>query len=401
MLDLIEERGADEICGLLDYFPGPNTKLRLLNVAVDACVSGGSARAIDNCGLVVRSQLSSCTEAELYVNDAGIRIRAFDAALSGDWAGAERHLDDMPRWNRSDFLFGWLAGYSMGLQVRSDHELDLVKASDHFHSFVYSGNETFEQTATQFCRGLVAASQGRNGERSEPILERITEKYGTLVSTPEFLSARYAHQLVHASRSGRHGDVQACLGAILKKASELGDQGDELLTSMCREIFSDVTIRNIALRDTIAACIGRALRDPSNRGKFEKTRKFAGALITQSGFSKQLLFGAAVLTGPEGGQRARIVRVVDAKGRELSRGSLVTPESLERRLEKLRTADQHRAAEWAEVLAALPAHSRSLDKAARVLAAAVAPSQHWNAEELGLLNRELYTALLRRVRSLR
>lgn len=399
MLDLMEERGADEICAFLDNFPGPNTKLRLLNVSVDACVSGGSARAIDTCGIVVRTLLSSCAEAALYVNEAGIRLRAFDAALSGDWAGAERHLDDMPRWNRSDFLFGWLAGYAMGLQVRSDHELELGKASDHFHSFVYSGNEKFEQTAAQFCRGLVAASQGRNGEKSEPILARIAEQYSTLAATPEFMSARYVHQLVHASRYGNHGDVQACLRKLLKKASDLGDQGDELLMSMCREIFSDVTIRNITLRDTIAACIGRALRDPANGGKFENTRKFAGTLITQSGFSKQLLFGGPAFAASESGHQAGMARVTDA--RAFGRPSAVKSESLDRRLEKLKSAAKHQAAEWVGVLAEIPAHSTSLDKVAGVFAAAVARSDHWDAEELALLNQELYTALLRRVRSLR
>ena len=401
MRDFLEERGADEVCGFLESFPGPNIRLRLLNAAVDACVSGGSARAINTCGIVVRTLLPSCEEASLYVNDAGIRMRAFNAALSGDWAETEKHLDDMPHWNRSDFLFGWLAGYAMGLQVRSDHELELRVASDQFHGRVCSGNDKFEQTAAQFCRGLVAATQGRNGERSEQMLRRIEHKYVHLATDPEFLSARYAHKLVHASRSGNNANVQARLGELLERARDLGDQGDAMLRAMCQELFSDVTIRNISLRDFIAAGIGRALREPDNWEKFKETRRFAGSLITQSGFSRQVFLGAASPSVAEGAQTAKAARAVDGKARELNRVSAVKSEALDRRLEKLKFAGQHPASEWMEVLRDLPVLTRSLDKAAKIFAQAVTTSNHWNADELALMNEELYRALLRRVRSLR
>lgn len=400
--ELMEDRGLDEAIAFLENFQGPNITLRLLNEAVDACVKRGSAQSINTCAIAVRTLLPDCESADLFVNEAGIRLRAFEAALSGDWAAADRSLDDMPRWSRSDPLIGWLGGYVVGLKVRSDHDLAPAPAVNNFNTLLLPGNdEHFEHSAAQFVRGLVAATQGRNGDTSEPILQSIEDQHVTLEKMPEFLSARFAHQLVVASRSRSAVSVEGCLQDLVCTAQVLGDDGDALLTAMCEDLCSDVTIRDSELRGKIATTIAGTLRDQRNIGRFEGTRLLAGAILFEAGFSKAALRAPPSLVVGESGRLVWHLRAMDAKSREAGRPSAAKLEQLERNLDGLITSSAFPAAEWAAVVEEAAAVARGLPMALKALTRATSAAAGWGPADLGLLNEALFNGTLRRVKSLR
>ncbi len=400
--DFMEERTFDEVVAFLDHFSGPNISLRILNEAVDVCVTRGSARAINTCFQVVRALLPECKNATLFVNEAGIRLRAFEAAMSSDWVAAEKILDDMPRWSRSDPLVGWLAGYVVGLRVRSDHTLAPAPAVNQLNTLLLSGNDQyFEISAVQFVRGLVAATQGRNGDTSEPILQRIEDQHGTLEKMPTFLSARFAHQLVAAKRSGNEANIELCLKDLVRTAQLLGEDGDALLTAMCEELFSDVTIRDFALRNRIAATIASVLRDPANEGRFEGTRLLAGSILFEAGFPQAALRAPPALVIGESGRLVWHIRAMDARSREFGRTSALKLEQLDRSVDALKTFTEYPASEWAAVLEEAAAVAKGLPMAMKALNRAIKVSGDWGPGDLALLNEAVLNGLLRRAKSMR
>jgi hypothetical protein len=400
--EFMEDRGYDEAVAFLDQFSSPNVSLRILNEAVDACVTRGSARSINTCSQVVRAILPECKDATLFVNEAGIRLRAFEGAMSSDWAAAEKILDDMPRWSRSDPLIGWLAGYVVGLKVRSDHTLAPAPAVNQLNTLLLSGNdEYFEKSAAQFVRGLVAATQGRNGKTSEPILQRIEDQHVTLEKMPAFLSARFAHQLVVASRSANEANIEFCLKDLVSTAQVLGEDGDALLTAMCEELFSDVTIRDFALRNKIAATIASVLRDPTNEGRFEGTRLLAGSILFDAGFPKAALKAPPALVIGESGRLVWHIRAMDVRSREFGRVSALKFEQLDRSVDALKTYTDYPASEWAAVLEEAAAVAKGLPMAMKALNRAIKASTDWSPSDVALLNEAVCSGLLRRAKSVR
>ncbi len=399
--ELLEHCPADDVAQLIQRFAAPNLMLQLMNAAIDACHKSGSATAISRCGDLVQLLLVSCKSAQDIHSEPGIRAKAFEAALSGDFEKTKSLVDDIPRWARTEEIFGWLTGYAVGLQVRAKHELKTEEVVGAIEHLIYRKVEDhFDALAVEFVRGMLAANQGANGLVSELILQRLEDRHPNLQDLPRFLSGRFVHQIVVAHREGNENSIEAVLKDFFQTARLLSEKGDALIAAMCEELLTDISIRDSALRAKIAVAISMELRNEKEPGRYELSRLVAAPILYTAGFPKAALRAPPDRVVGESGRFVWHIRAADQKSRELARGTLAQTYELHEKLDRMRTTTSDPALEWGAVIEESAAVGQ-LSLALKAIGRAVEQSSFWKPSDVGYLTDALFVGMLRRENALK
>ena len=407
MREAMEGEDAALVESLFGLFRQPDLQLYLLSLSIEACIESANVAGLRTCGQVVKHMLKECQSAQEFKTTLGFRVQAFSAALSGKSEVAERLIEDIPLWERSEEAVGWIFGFSIGLRCRSKEEMAPRTFMPRLHHLIYDGNDdNFFPVCSSFVQGMLAANQGSFGARSEEILQLLSDTHPDLEEHPSFVARRFIHQLVTATRLKDGHRAEQALEDFSCTARMKGLAGDSLMLAMCEELLSDVTIRDATLRKKVIATIVGELKEKKNAELFELTRFQAGDLLYVAGFEEAALQVPPPLVVGEAGL---LVWRLRRAARHVERSPGTPSKLLEGMVEKIDelggAAESHgpalrpmKSSDWCPIIEETAALNAST-LLHRALVHALAVSTTWSPREVSHLNDAILDGLVRRARN--